>query len=137
MGCGIGSRPPAGRGARPRFGGTWLDVPGVAAVFGLVNFMHAIVQRRIDIRGSVRRGSEIEALYGGHARLFKNGLLAPGFAAVGGDQEERIARRALQVGTRDPAVLEIDKLNLIESGSSYARVGLRPGGARVFRFQKE
>ncbi len=55
-----------------------------------------------------------EALDRRHAAIFKDGPLPPGFAAVGGEQQKRIARRALQIGAGDPAILEIDELDLIE-----------------------
>lgn len=99
--------------------------------------MKIVVEPRVDEQGSIITRFEPEALDDGHASLIENRPLAPGFASIGCEQQEWIARSALQIGARDPAVLEIDELDLVEPGETDAGMRLAPGFAGVFGGEQE
>src|SRR5579884_121818 len=64
-------------------------------------------------------------------RFFENRPHLPRLTRIVRDQQERVPRRGLHGLTADPAVLEIDELNLFEHGAAYSGVRLRPCPASV------
>jgi hypothetical protein len=69
----------------------------------------------IDNNRAVVLGSEPELHNGREASLAEYRLPPPCFAAVVGDQKKRILRERMKMLARDPAGLEIDELNLVET----------------------
>src|SRR5580658_4430343 len=95
----IGPHAPGGRTRIERVRkGDRLDArlphrPAFAAGSRLVQLVTLVIQPRVDQQRSDLRRLEPEALDRGHAALFKNRALMPGFSPVAGDKEKRIARR--------------------------------------------
>src|ERR1035438_6649013 len=134
-GC-IGAQTPSGcSGGRRERNGTGAGLfhrPTFAASSGFVEFMQIVVEPSIDQERSIFARIEPEAFDDGHAAFVEDGTLAPGLASIRCQQKKRIAWSALQVGARDPTVLEIDELNLIESSEPDAWMRLDPGFSGVF-----
>src|SRR5579862_7101103 len=95
---GFGANAHRSRGGRLGLGGSIGRGPGLAAIVRDVCFVLARIQSGVDPQRSVRGRFEVKALNRGHAAFFKDGPLAPGFAAVRCDKKKRIARRGLQIG---------------------------------------
>src|SRR5579872_5567793 len=93
--------------------------PAFAAGSRLVQFVLAVVERCVHQQRPVLARVEPEALDRSYAAFFEQRVLAPGLAAVRGEQEEWIARSTLQVGAGDPAGLKIDELDLIQPRSTH------------------
>src|SRR5262245_36226898 len=85
--------------------------PAFAAGHGFVEFVTSVVEAGIDQYGSALFRLEGKLFDGCNTRFVEDRTLPPGLAAIGGEQEERIARGWKQSRTGNPAVLEIDELN--------------------------
>src|ERR1017187_7993970 len=129
-GC-IGAQTPSGcSGGRRERNGTGAGLfhrPTFAASSGFVEFMQIVVEPSIDQERSIFARIEPETLDVSHAAFVEDGTLAPRLASIRRQQKKRIAWSALQVRARDPTVLEIDELNLIESGEPDTRMRLVAG----------
>ena len=116
----------------------FLDGPGVAAVRGFVNLVNrcgALGALQNQLAGF--RRIEPELLDGAVVRLVEERPAAPGFSAIGGDQEKRIARQRFHRDAAGPAVLEIGELDLVQRSAFDARVRLGPGFAAVAAHQQD
>src|SRR5579871_792282 len=130
LGCRVGPHSPAGvfrrRRKRNRTFGSLLHRPAFASRASFVKFMVSVIHPRVDHQRTALSCVEPEPLDRRHARLFEDRPLAPGLAAIRRNQQKWIARRTLQIRPRDPAVLKIDELNLIQPGEPDSRIGFRP-----------
>ena len=80
-----------------------------------IQLVPVVVQPRIHQHRAIFARIEPESLNRRHASLIENRPLAPGLASIGGDQKKWIPRRALQIPARNPSILKVDELDLIEN----------------------
>ncbi|MCX6624979.1 MAG: hypothetical protein NTY38_28745, partial [Acidobacteria bacterium] len=85
----------------------------------------------VDEQGSRGTAIEPEELDGAGFGFRKDGSAAPGAATVVGEDEERILGRGAEDLSGDPAVFEVDELELIEPCAGNAFEGLGPAFAVV------
>src|SRR5207245_10298800 len=82
-------------------------------------------------------GIEPDPLNGAGAAPAAEGLPPPSLAAIGSDQQERIARQRIDDLAADPAVLETGEENPVEAGPANTLEGLAPSLASIARRQHD
>src|SRR5207244_574960 len=91
----------------------------------------------IEYQAAGAAGIEPDLLNGAGAALAEEGLPPPGLAAIGSDQQERIARQRIDDLAGDPAVLETGEEDPVEAGPANTLEGLAPGLASIARRQHD
>src|ERR1022692_3368275 len=80
----------------------------------------------IDYEVALGSRAELEFDDGAELRLREDRVRLPHLAAIGSDQQKRIARQGMLHFAADPAVFEIDELDAIEARQTHAFVRLAP-----------